>query len=330
MKENILNNKYIQINFRDNGVFLITAIINSLICSVIFGVIGVVIGIITVLFSNIVYEVKKEEENIFYVWFLLCLVILGGAVGHLLKISVEFYLYIFAISYFYYISYDKDPYFDSTMPFILIFSCIGTVIPSANLDSILAYLTGITISLLCLSLLRHKNYDNKSFRNGLLARKIYIGNRNIFLRSFTYSFFLFLSLFLPDYFDLYRPYWAPLTFIILLRPKETDILKITCHRFIGSFLGALFVILLLQILNFKHIYIYFIILAAVIFILPSFFKMNYMLKTFAITIFVLLLLEKTLYLHDPNYQLPYSRIYETFIGGFVAILASILLKRLRQ
>lgn len=330
MKNIILNNKYIQINFRDNGVFLITAIINSLIGFLIFGVIGVVVGVITVLFSNIVYEVKKEEENIFYVWFLLCLVILGGVIGHLLKLSISFYIYIFSISYFYYISYDKDPYLDSTMPFILIFSCIGTVMPSANLDSVLAYLTGITISLLCLSLLRHKNYDNKAFVNGLLARKIYTGTKNIFLRSFTYSFFLFLSLYLPDYFDLYRPYWAAMTFIILLKPKETDILKTTCHRFIGSFLGAVFIILLFNFLNFQHVYIYLFILLGVIFILPSFFKMNYMLKTFAITTFVLLLLEKTLYLHDPNYQLTYSRVYETFIGGVFAMFASIVLNRLRK
>lgn len=57
--------------------------------------------------------------------------------------------------------------------------------------------------------------------------------------------------------------------------------------------------------------------------------MNYLLKSFGITVFVLLLIEKTIYLYNPNYQLPYSRIYETIIGGLIALMASIILKKIR-
>jgi len=134
---------------------------------------------------------------------------------------------------------------------------------------------------------------------------------------------------LLDYLDLYRAYWAPLTFIVLLRPKEVKILKTTCLRFIGSLLGALFIIALFNLISFTHIDLYFCILGVVVFLLPSFLKLNYTAKTFAITVFVLLLLEETEFLHDPTYLLPFSRVYETLIGGCVAIVASIVLSKLR-
>jgi hypothetical protein len=329
MTNRILNNRYININFHDNGVFLITSLINSFFCFLFFGAIGAIIGIITVLFSNVISEAEENKGNIFYIWTLLFIVLIGGIIGYTLKISILFYLYLFILSFFYYISYNKDSYIDRTFPFLLIFSCIGTSIDNADINLILSYLTGITISVVCLTILRHKHYDIDSFRNGLFAKKTYTSQERILIRSAIYSFFIFLSLYLPNYFDLYRPYWAPLTFIILLRPKENDIMKITFHRIIGSFLGALTIVLIFDLLKFNHVYIYIFILIFVIFLLPSFFKMNYLLKSFGITVFVLLLIEKTIYLYNPNYQLPYSRIYETIIGGLIALMASIILKKIR-
>ena len=318
-----------QISFLNNGVFLIIAILNSLVCSTFFGVIGAVFGVITVLFTHIIYEAKAEEGNVFYIWCLLLLVLAGAGLGFLLKLSVGFYFYLFCISCIYYIVYNKDLYFDRTVPFLIIFSCLGTTLPTVSIDLPLAYITGITISLLCLALLKRKNFDNNAFRNGLFAKQIYTGEKNILLRALIYSAFLFSSLALPDYLDLYRAYWAPLTFIVLLRPKEVKILKTTCLRFSGSILGALFIIALFNVISFTHIDLYFCILAVVVFLLPSFLKLNYTVKTFAITVFVLLLLEETEFLHDPTYLLPFSRVYETLIGGSIAIVASVVLAKLR-
>ena len=318
-----------QISFLNNGVFLIIAILNSLVCSTFFGVIGAVFGVITVLFTHIIYEAKAEEGNVFYIWCLLLLVLAGAGLGFLLKLSVGFYFYLFCISCIYYIVYNKDLYFDRTVPFLIIFSCLGTTLPTVSIDLPLAYITGITISLLCLALLKRKNFDNNAFRNGLFAKQIYTGEKNILLRALIYSAFLFSSLALPDYLDLYRAYWASLTFIVLLRPKEVKILKTTCLRFAGSILGALFIIALFNVISFTHIDLYFCILAVVVFLLPSFLKLNYTVKTFAITVFVLLLLEETEFLHDPTYLLPFSRVYETLIGGSIAIVASVVLAKLR-
>jgi len=318
-----------QVSFRNNGVFFFIALLNSVVCFSLFGVIGAVFGVITVLFTHIIYEAKPEEGNVLYIWFLLLLVLAGAGLGFLLKLSVGFYLYLFCVSCFYYVAYNKDLYIDRTIPFLIIFSSLGTTLPAVKIELPLAYVTGITISLCCLALLKHKHFDNNAFRNGLFARQTYTGEKHILLRAFIYSAFLFASLALPDYLDLYRAYWAPLTFIVLLRPKELNILKTTCFRFAGSLLGALFVIALFNLVSFTHIYLYFCILGVVVFLLPSFLKMNYTAKTFAITVFVLLLLEQTEFLHDPTYLLPFSRVYETFIGGCIAIVASIVLGKLR-
>lgn len=318
-----------QISFINNGVFLIIAIVNSMVCFTLFGVTGSVFGVLTVLFTHIVYAAKPDNKNILYVWFLLVLVVLGGAIGYLLKLSIGFYIYLFLFSCFYYVIYNKDAYIDRVIPFFIIFSCMGTTLHTVSADIPLAYITGITVSLLLIRIFNRRNTASNIFINGLFAKGNYTGNKIILLRAFIYSLFLFLSLFIPDFFDLYRPYWAPLTFIVLLRPKEMSILKITFFRFAGSLLGATFLLTLYFIFGFRFIYGYYGLLVFVIFMLPSFLNANYFAKTFAITVFVLLLLEETEYLHDPTYLLPISRVYETFIGGIIAVVASIALNALR-
>ncbi|WP_392553399.1 FUSC family protein [Orbus wheelerorum] len=318
------------ISFNDNGVFLITALINSMIGYCLFGVVGVTFGILTVLFANIVYQAKDDSGNIFYMLFLLSLIIVGGAIGFILKLSIPFYLFLFLLSYFYYVTFNKDVYVDRIIPFFVIFSCMGTTLPSVSIELPLAYLTGVIVSLLMLTLLKRKKYDNAAFKNGLFAKGLYTSPDRLGLRAFIYSVFLFLSLAIPDYLGLYRVYWAPLTFIVLLRPLEVGIIKTTLSRFLGSILGAVFLFLMFHFVLFKNTYFDIVILVFVIFLMPTFLKLNYVLKTFAITVFVLLLLEETEFWHDPTYLLPYSRVYETLIGGSIAICASLVLKLARK
>ncbi|WP_392562029.1 FUSC family protein [Orbus sturtevantii] len=318
------------ISFNDNGIFLITAIINSAICYSLFGLVGLTFGILTVLFANIVYQAKDDSGNIFYMAFLLTLIIIGGAIGFILKLSVPFYLFLFLFSCFYYVSFNKDAYIDRIIPFFVIFSCMGTTLPAVSIELPLAYLTGVIVSLSILTILKHKKYDSDAFKNGLFAKGLYSSSNRLGLRAFIYSLFLFLSLAIPDYLDLYRAYWAPLTFIVLLRPKEVEIIKKTLSRFLGSFLGALFIFLMFHFVLFKSTYFDIALLLFIIFLLPTFLKLNYAVKTFAITIFILLLLEEAEFWHDPTYLLPYSRVYETLIGGGVAICASLTLNLVRK
>ncbi|HEC8326188.1 FUSC family protein [Providencia huaxiensis] len=324
-----MSNKNKYISFRNNGVFLITAIVNSTVCFFLFGVIGGTFGLLTTLFSNIVYDTKPDSSNIFYVFFLLCLVIVGGGIGFILKLTVYFYIYLFILSYCYYLFYKKDDYLDRTFPFLIIFSSMGTTLGSISLDLPMAYISGIAISLTIFSLLKHKNFESHAFKNGLFSKEIYHSDEKIYIRAFLFSFFLFLSLSIPDYLNLYKPYWAPLTFIMLLHPKEMHIIKVTLLRFLGSLLAAIFVISMFSLTKSKETYIYLAALAFIVFFIPTLFRLNYLLKTFSITIFVLLLLEETQFLHDPSYLLPISRVYETFIGGAIAILASLVLNIFR-
>ncbi|EPG7576091.1 FUSC family protein [Providencia rettgeri] len=324
-----MSNKNKYISFRNNGVFLITAIVNSTVCFFLFGVIGGTFGLLTTLFSNIVYDKKPDSSNIFYVFFLLCLVIVGGGIGFILKLTVYFYIYLFILSYCYYLFYKKDDYLDRTFPFLIIFSSMGTTLGSISLDLPMAYISGIAISLTIFSLLKNKNFESHAFKNGLFSKEIYHSDEKIYIRAFLFSFFLFLSLSIPDYLNLYKPYWAPLTFIMLLHPKEMHIIKVTLLRFLGSLLAAIFVISMFSLTKSKETYIYLAALAFIVFFIPTLFRLNYLLKTFSITIFVLLLLEETQFLHDPSYLLPISRVYETFIGGAIAILASLVLNIFR-
>lgn len=318
------------INFRNNSIFFITTLINFSVCFSLFGIIGGMFGVITALFTNIVYEAKSDSSNIFYIFFLLILVMLGGAVGFALKLTIYFYVYLFALSYLYYLSFKKDDYLDRVFPFIIMFSCMGTTFKTISPDIPMAYILGIITGLISFSVLKHKNYENSAFKNGLFSRTIFYSNEHLYMRAFLFSFFLFLSLSIPDYLNLYKPYWAPLTFVMLLHPKEINIIKTTCYRFLGSLLAASFIILMYSITESKDIYTYLAILALTIFFLPTFFRLNYIFKTFAITVFILLLLEVTEFLHDPTYLLPLSRVYETFIGGSIAILASLTLNAFRK
>ncbi|MBO1916548.1 FUSC family protein [Providencia rettgeri] len=87
-------------------------------------------------------------------------------------------------------------------------------------------------------------------------QKKYIIVTEKYIYELSCSVFLFLSLSIPDYLNLYKPYWAPLTFIMLLHPKEMHIIKATLLRFLGSLLAAVFVISMFSITKSKETYIY--------------------------------------------------------------------------
>lgn len=218
------------------------------------------------------------------------------------------------------------------MPFFIIFSCIGTILTSFTSSLIFAYILGASISMLFIKLINISIVNNKETRTKiqLFTAISYDGIENIFIRSFIYSGFLFLTFLLTSRMNLNHAYWAPLTFAVLLRPKETAVMHITILRFSGSILGSCFIVFIFNILNISDPIFNYIVFALITIMLPSFLDMNYMLKTFGITIFILFLLEQTEYINNHNYMVPLARIYETFIGGLMAIIASVFLVKLRN
>lgn len=328
MKTNIITMLHLE-KFKENGIFFIMVLASSLTCYSLYGPIGSVFGVVTAIFSNMIYNAKKDTTNIFFLFFLLSTIIIGCWAGATLKLSVYFYIYLFIISFVYYFIFGKNDYIDRVIPFLIIFSCMGTTLHKVPLSMALSYLTGIAVCLIILTVLKHKNFESNAFKNAFLADNLFQSTNIKFLAPLIYSIFLFLSLKIPDYFNLYRAFWSPLTFVVLIKPHGMDIIKIALHRFIGSILGAIFIILLINIIK-QHHEAYIIILILFIFLLPSFLKGHYIVKTFGITTLILLLLEETLFLSDPSYKLPYSRVYETLIGGSIAVLASAVLKIARR
>ena len=321
-----MQNKFISV---DNYVFLSSALISSLICYLLLSPMDAVLGGIAVLFTFVIYSAKPNNGDYAYTFLWIVLILLGCYIGVWLKLSVGFYLFLFAISSYYYISYQKDSFSDRAIPFMVIYASLGTTIKGLNYQSAIAFLIG---SIVALSIMRiaHKNkIVFTAFKTGLFSKSLYKNPDHIRLHALVYSAFLFLSLYLPDQMGFARPYWVPMTFIILLKPKEENLVKNTLTRFWGSVLGGIVVVTILKIgSHYEAVKIA--LLIASVFLLPSFFKMNNLFKTFGTTVFVLLLLETTIYWNEPNYRLPDTRIFETLIGGALAIIASIILKLMQR
>lgn len=314
---------------KDNFIFLLCAVLSAVVCSLILGIDNVTLGVVSVMFTFIIYSAKPNNGDYVYTFIWISIILLGCYIGIYLKLSFGFYIFLFIISSYYYITINKDSFSDRAVPFLVIYASLGTSMKKLPLDSALAFLIGAVVALIVLGIAHQRKVEFTAFKTGLFSKTLYANSPHVLLNSIIYSLFLFLCLYLPNHLGLARTYWAPMTFIILLKPKDENIVKNTLGRFWGSVVGAIFVFILLHLdMHFKIINL--VIIAVCVFLLPSFFKLNFFLKTFGITTFILVLLESAEYWKNPDYTLTYLRIFETFIGGSLAILASLLLKYLRK
>lgn len=314
---------------KDNFVFFSCALFSSLVCLLAFGINHVVFGIIAVMFTFIIYSAKPNNGDYIYTFVWLIFILACCYIGIHLKLSFGFYVFLLVIAAYYYVSYGKDPISDRAVPFMVIYAALGTSISGLPLESAYSFLLGGIVALIVLKIAYKNKVEFKSFKTGLFSRSLYKNNQHILLNSIIYSFFLFLSLYIPDHLGLQRVYWAPMTFIILLKPKDQNLIQNTFNRFWGSVAGAIVVFLFLHINSLPKGF-NLAIIGICVFFLPSVLKLNFLLKTFGITVFILILLEFAEYWGDPNYALTYNRIFETFIGGALALTASITLKMLRK
>lgn len=321
-----MQNKIISI---DNYVFLFSALISSALCCLLLVPADAVLSVIAVMFTFVIYSAKPNNGDYAYAFFWIILILLACYIGIWLRLSVWFYLFLFAISSYYYISYQKDSYSDRAIPFMVIYASLGTTIKALNYQSAIAFLIGSVVALIIMRIAHKNKIEFTAFKSGLFTKSFYITPSHIRLHALVYSAFLFLSLYLPDCMDFRRPYWVPMTFIILLKPKDQNLVKNTVTRFCGSVIGAIVVITILKIGD-HYEAVKIMLLIAFVFFLPSFFKMSNLLKSFGTTTFVLLLLESSIYWHEPNYTLPDTRIIETFLGGALAIVGSITLKLMNK
>lgn len=149
-----------------------------------------------------------------------------------------------------------------------------------------------------------------------------------FPAAFIYSTGMFLSLLIPEFLELGRIYWAPLTFVMVLNPKAEHVFKNTISRFAGSFLSVILLMIMLAT-GYNASVVILISFFVISFFLPTFLDKNPVLRSFGVTFFVLAMTEISHYWNDPVYSPLFERLYETLIGGLLAIITSIILKQVR-
>lgn len=314
----------------NNYVFLIATLCSMLLSYILFGISSLAFAAISVIHTFVIHSAKEKNGDYFYTLIWVVITILACYLGFKFKLSLIFYLLLFIISIYYYLSYSKDPLSDKAIPFVIVFITLGTTLTSVDYQMFIPYLIGGFVALLTMRIAYKNKLDFTGLTSGLFSSTLYANrNRNIILSAFVYSIFLLLSLFLPEYLGLKRAYWSSLTFVFLLPPQGKDILKNTIFRFLGGLLAAFAVVLVINIGSHTR-FLGLIIITIAVFLYPTFNKSNKILKTFGLSFLILLLIEYSFFWTDPNYSLPDARIYETFIGGCIALTGGFVLNLLSK
>lgn len=315
-------------DIKDGLIFLGSVALTSVVSYYLFGVNGLMWTSFSSMFTYSLYDARPDRSNHLYVFFLMMIIMINNYIGYWLQLSWLFYIYLFVISCFFYISFGKDPVLDRAVRYIIMLSVIGTTLPSVSYELPSGYLIG-TLTVLCILFLLHlKNYDFNAFKNGLFSKELYISEKYTFPRAFIFSTGLFFSLLTPHLLHLGRIYWAPLTFVMVLNPKAEHVFRNTISRFIGSFLSVAILMIMLAT-GYNASVIILISFLIISFLLPTFLDKTPVLRSFGVTFYVLTMTEISHYWNDPVFSPLFERLYETLIGGFMAILTSIILKRMR-
>ena len=313
---------------KDGLIFMGSVAFTTLAGYWLFGVNSLMWTSFSSMFTYSLYDARPDRSNHLYVFFLMMIIMINNSIVYWLQLSWLFYVYLFAISCFFDITYGKDPVLDRAVRYIIMLSTIGTTLTSVSYELPVGYLIGTLTVLGVLFVLHLKNYDFTAFRNGLFSKELYTSKKHAVPRAFIYSTGMFLSLLIPDFLELGRIYWAPLTFVMVLNPKAEHVFKNTISRFAGSFLSVILLMIMLAT-GYNASVVILISFFVISFFLPTFLDKNPVLRSFGVTFFVLAMTEISHYWNDPVYSPLFERLYETLIGGLLAIITSIILKQVR-
>ncbi|TWP23873.1 FUSC family protein [Apibacter muscae] len=313
----------------DNFVFFTSTGAITIISFLFLGLSSIALGIISVMFTYIIYSAKPKSGKYIYTFFWLSMILFGCYLGILFKLSIEFYIFLFLLSNYYYIAYNHDPISDRAIPYFIIYSSLGTTLKDLSYHAAIAYLLGSIITLTMIAIVNRRKLEFINFQSSEFTQTLFTHPFQNFVNSLIFSSFLFLTLYLPEQLKLERSYWAVMTFVVLLKPKDQGILTNTIKRFLGNLAGSIVVLIIMNI-DSKYRIFHFLVILLCVFFLPTFLNFKYFLKTFGLTVFILILLESSEFWKDPNYSLPFARIYETFLGGLLALLGSFIMKRIHQ
>lgn len=295
---------------------------------------GLVWASFSVLCTFALYNASRDKVNLLYIALFMVVILSSTFLGMLFQLGWQYYCFLFIITFIYYYQFGRGAVFDNGMRFIIILATIGTTMPAITNGLPIAGGLGIITALLVCSLLLHKAHDKNAFNLGLFQNERLTQSGKLIPRALFYSTALFLCMVLPDFFGFEKNYWALITFLMVLPPKTISVVKNSLYRFIGSVLAVLLLYLLFELPNYfdlpinmiRYMILLFFIFA---FILPLCFGKSFLLVTFGMTAYSMLVVELAMYWDEPTPALLITRVIETFIGGMMAIIAGLFIKWIR-
>lgn len=314
----------------NDGLILSTCVVLSSIATYfIMGIEATLWSTLSVLHAYNIFSKPKDYKSYLYSFICSMSILVGIYLGYFLKLGYLFYFALIILSFFYYQLYDIDPALDLSMKYIIIFSTIGTTFTEDIIKGlVVGLLIGTVLTLLVCYSLSHKEHLKTHISTLQIRERVLKFKLATVLRSLVYSAGLIACLFFSIYLNIGHFFWALLTFVFVLHPKSQSIVKLTIQRIAGTLLAVL---LLYFLFNTPMMpYIGFVSILILAFLLPMSNERNYAFASFCTTGFVLAVLEMSLYWQTPNYQLLSERILETLLGGFIALICSIILKYVRN
>ena len=320
---------------RDSLVFVSSMTVSTLIAAYFIGLHAAIAWTsFSVLATYALYNAKPDRSNLLYVALWMILIFSSSYIGQLFHLTWKLYLFLFIISYFYYYLFGRDPVFDRAIRFIIILATIGTALPKINDGLAIGGAIGTISALLISHYLLRKEIDLEAFKQGIFTHDLFRLDTNLIPRAFIYSSGMFLSLLIPQMLGIEKNYWATITFLMVMTPKAMTVIHNTWLRFWGSVIAVIALFIIFQIslyISINRLYIMIALLLFFAFLLPICFKRSYIIVTFGVTCYSLVLVELVMYWdHPPMVELLVDRIIETFIGGVIAIITSLILKVLRE
>ncbi len=324
-----------KIPFKDSIVFVTSMVVSALIAAQFIGLHAAIAWTsFSVLATYALYNAKPDRSNLLYVALWMVLIFSSSYIGQLFHLTWKLYLFLFVLSYFYYYLFGRDPVFDRAIRFIIILATIGTALPKMNDGLAIGGAIGTISALLISHYLLRKEIDLEAFKQGIFTHDLFRLDTNLIPRAFIYSSGMFLSLIIPQMLGIEKNYWATITFLMVMTPKAMTVIHNTWLRFWGSVIAVIALFILFQISQYipvNRLYIMIGLLLLFSFLLPICFKQSYLIVTLGVTCYSLVLVELTMYWdHPPMVELLIDRIIETFIGGVIAIVTSLILKVMRE
>lgn len=274
-----------------------------------------------------IFNKATRYKNIIYSLLCSLFVFVGTALGYYLGFSYLFFIVLFLSPFFYYQLYNVDSSLEMSFKYFMIFFIIGATLNKSSFDGlVIGLLIGTFITLtFCYSISKRKKITFFQIRRYISLKRDRI-TYHLICQSLIYAVGLLCCVLSSRAINVDHFFWAPLTFIFVLNPKLTNIVKLTRDRVIGTLI-VVFVLYLAFNASVLMPYIGFALILLFSFLIPiSNTKKNNVFGTICLTGLVLSLIEMSIYFNNVDYHLLSERMMETLIGGLFAIVSSYCIK----